>query len=114
MESAELYASNIQAAQEAKVPAVNKITTAPWGPCFGCGGDYLRRECKHKDAVCSSCGRSGHLSRVCRASDRARPSIVPARRKNYARSKTPRSTYVFKDKEDGTSSGANSSEEIQA
>ncbi|MPC65985.1 hypothetical protein E2C01_060128 [Portunus trituberculatus] len=44
MESEELHASNIQAAQEAvKVPAVNKITTAPRGPCFGCGGDHLRR-----------------------------------------------------------------------
>lgn len=106
MESAELHAADIQAAEGAtKVAAVNKISTTSRGPCFGCGGDHFRRGCRHKDAVCSSCGRKGHLSRVCRSSDRARPSTNSARRRddsrrrNYSRNVPPRSTNVVRDKE---------------
>ena len=38
----------------------------PSTPCPSCGDDHWRRECKHKDAKCHSCGVVGHISKVCK------------------------------------------------
>lgn len=35
--------------------------------CNGCSGNHARKDCKYKDAVCHTCGKKGHLSRVCRS-----------------------------------------------
>ncbi|MPC35941.1 hypothetical protein E2C01_029380 [Portunus trituberculatus] len=87
LESTDLHTVNIQAAQDVvRVPAINKITTAPRGPCFSYGGDHFRHEYKHKDAVCSSYNK----------------------KKNYSRNKIPRSTFIIKNKTDETSSDADS------
>ena len=36
-------------------------------PCCRCGGKDLPRDCRFKTAVCHSCKKRGHLSRMCRA-----------------------------------------------
>ena len=37
--------------------------------CFRCGSDsHKSHECRYIDAVCHSCGKKGHLARVCRSS----------------------------------------------
>lgn len=41
--------------------------TAPWGPCYACGGKHLRKDCQFKDAVCVKCKKKGHLKSVCKA-----------------------------------------------
>lgn len=35
--------------------------------CYGCGGKHLRNLCKFRSAKCFSCGKSGHIARVCKA-----------------------------------------------
>ncbi|XP_037808082.1 uncharacterized protein K02A2.6-like isoform X2 [Lucilia sericata] len=33
--------------------------------CYGCGGQHQRKGCKFLNATCYSCGKTGHISRVC-------------------------------------------------
>lgn len=37
------------------------------GSCDGCGGPHLRRQCRHREAICFRCGLTGHLARCCRS-----------------------------------------------
>ena len=34
--------------------------------CYRCGANHRANECRYKDLYCHSCGKQGHLSRVCR------------------------------------------------
>ena len=34
--------------------------------CYRCGANHRSSECRYKDLYCHSCGKHGHLSRVCR------------------------------------------------
>ena len=50
---------------EAKVEARGRPSRQSSG-CFACGdSDHFRARCEHKNAVCSKCGRRGHLALVC-------------------------------------------------
>ena len=45
--------------------------------CYFCGKDYcLRHRCPARDAVCHSCGKTGHFSRVWRSRRIAAPKLV--------------------------------------
>lgn len=35
--------------------------------CNGCGGQHLRKNCKFISAECFSCGKRGHISKVCKS-----------------------------------------------
>ena len=35
--------------------------------CYHCGGNHKAPDCKHKDTIYNSCGKKGHLSKVCRS-----------------------------------------------
>ena len=35
------------------------------GVCFKCGNDHAGQECKYSHAVCTKCGKEGHISPVC-------------------------------------------------
>ena len=35
--------------------------------CYRCGGNHKVPDCKHKEAICNSCGKIGHLAKVCRS-----------------------------------------------
>lgn len=35
--------------------------------CYGCGGPHFRSQCKFRDEQCRSCGKKGHISKVCRS-----------------------------------------------
>ena len=53
--------------------AVNAVNTesedsqAPRDPCFRCGGRYSSLTCRCKSWICNSCGKKGHVARVCRS-----------------------------------------------
>ena len=34
--------------------------------CHGCGGNHFRNKCKFLEADCHSCGKKGHIAKVCR------------------------------------------------
>ncbi|XP_055542786.1 uncharacterized protein K02A2.6-like [Wyeomyia smithii] len=35
--------------------------------CSGCGGNHTRTQCKFREAKCFNCDKTGHISKVCRA-----------------------------------------------
>ncbi|XP_060130523.1 uncharacterized protein K02A2.6-like [Zootoca vivipara] len=37
------------------------------GSCPGCGGNHERKSCRFRDAMCRTCGKTGHIARVCRS-----------------------------------------------
>ena len=56
--------------RKAAVNAVNtesKDSQAPRGPCFRCGGRHSSLTCRCKSWICNSCGKKGHVARVCRS-----------------------------------------------
>ena len=58
--------------------AVNAMDTesqnsqVPRGPCFRCGGRHPSLTCTCKTWLCNSCGKKGHVARVCRSRSSAR------------------------------------------
>ncbi|XP_073820944.1 uncharacterized protein [Musca autumnalis] len=36
--------------------------------CYGCGGRHVRKDCKFKNAKCFTCGKPGHISKMCKSS----------------------------------------------
>ena len=56
-------------------------------PCYRCGGNHHQSFCRFRDAVCRSCGKKGHISRVCKSKShfhRAKP-VKP--QQNYIQEK---------------------------
>ena len=77
-----------QQSQE-KVPEVNAITAQAKNrakkdkqnkKCYSCGGAHKRSECKFREALCWSCGRERHISRVC---------VSKSEKTNSKKGKTP-------------------------
>lgn len=48
-------------------------TSSKRGSCDSCGGQHLRTQCKFRNAECYSCGRSGHIKKVCKAKQASTP-----------------------------------------
>lgn len=48
----------------------DRSTSLPKGKCFSCGGPHMRQECRFRNAKCHSCEKQGHISRVCRNSNK--------------------------------------------
>lgn len=36
------------------------------GPCFVCGGNHWKKDCRIQNPFCKTCGRRGHLAKVCK------------------------------------------------
>ena len=51
------------------ISLVSDGRSIPRGPCFNCGGDHYRHNCRFQDAVCYTCSRKGHISKVCRSAE---------------------------------------------
>ena len=39
----------------------------PTVSCYRCGGAHLAPQCRHKNVICHSCKKRGHLARVCKS-----------------------------------------------
>ena len=46
--------------------------------CYRCGSNHRAAECRYKDLTCHSCGKQGHLSRVCRSKTKKSQQSPPA------------------------------------
>ena len=55
-----------------------KHTTAPSTiSCYRCGGSHYANKCSFVDAVCHSCSKKGHISKVCRSKSKLPPPTKP-------------------------------------
>lgn len=72
--------------------------------CYRCGGAHLATQCKHKDAVCYSCKKRGHLARACRSKTRVQTPQKPAQQ-----GKADKSTHYVAD---GSPSDSESDHEL--
>ncbi|XP_045118485.1 uncharacterized protein K02A2.6-like [Portunus trituberculatus] len=86
------------------VCAVREVSSIQAGQCFGCGGNHLRRYCKFKDALCHSCNRKGHLSKVCGAPFRRQRLRRPQPAADNLGKKTDRPTHLVEHEGQGVSS----------
>ena len=56
-------------------PNARPTSATPTKPCYRCGkGDHHHTKCPHKESVCHSCRKKGHLSRVCRSKSQPQAS----------------------------------------
>ena len=66
---------------EGQLARLAQGTRGPFGgakTCFCCGRrGHVRRDCRHKQAVCYRCGVVGHLSCACRAAGSGNPQWAP-------------------------------------
>ena len=62
-----------------KIQQTSSLT--PVQACCRCGGNYLQGDCKFKTSKCHSCGKLGHISRVCRS--KPAPHTPTNRKKSY-------------------------------
>lgn len=47
----------------------SSTSTSTSKPCHSCGShEHRRSECPYRDAICSKCGKQGHISDVCKSS----------------------------------------------
>lgn len=56
-------------------PWINRVgafanNTQPAFNCRSCGGSHARHTCRLRDAICRSCGKKGHVAKVCGATSR--------------------------------------------
>eukprot|EP00917_Polyrhabdina_sp_WS-2016_P003600 GHVP01008146.1.p1 GENE.GHVP01008146.1~~GHVP01008146.1.p1 ORF type:complete len:155 (-),score=9.96 GHVP01008146.1:294-758(-) len=62
-------------------------------PCLGCGGTHFRRDCPHKEVLCTKCRRSCHIVSVCRTmitGPADNPQVIVERR----RGKVTQNTFL--------------------
>ena len=50
----------------------NLLKYLHWESCFRCGGRHPSLSCRCKSWVCNSCGKKGHVARVCRSRSSAK------------------------------------------
>ena len=47
----------------------------PSGKCYSCGGNHFRPQCKFRNSKCNTCGKQGHISKVCRSNSNRNVAI---------------------------------------
>ena len=53
--------------QQGTRPVQPSYNNAANVPCQGCGSTaHSRKDCSHKDSICNSCGKPGHIAKVCK------------------------------------------------
>uniref|UniRef100_A0AC35F9W9 CCHC-type domain-containing protein n=1 Tax=Panagrolaimus sp. PS1159 TaxID=55785 RepID=A0AC35F9W9_9BILA len=52
-------------------------STSKRGACDSCGGHHSRSSCKFRNAECCSCGRSGHIKKVCKGNSFSSKTPAP-------------------------------------
>ena len=73
MEVAERDAKELRQVETHPVEPVHKVNggtakpPADRKPCFRCGGQHDHTQCRFRDVECHTCGKRGHLKRVCRS-----------------------------------------------
>ncbi|XP_043069589.1 uncharacterized protein [Drosophila bipectinata] len=58
---------NIRRLESSSTESIHGISSS----CAGCGGRHVRKKCPFRNATCHSCGRTGHIRRVCRSNSQA-------------------------------------------
>ena len=58
--------------------------------CYRCGGNHYATKCRFMEATCRTCGKKGHLARVCRSS--AKGSFQTSKKPQSGKSSPPQST----------------------
>ena len=72
-QSMEAAGKNAQDLREPKSIAVNAVAPKDTTPsavqvkCYRCGGMHKAQVCRFKNATCYTCGKHGHLKKVCRS-----------------------------------------------
>ena len=52
--------------------------------CYRCDGNHQQSTCRFRDAICRSCGKKGHISKVCRSKPQHRDKDNPLKpQQNY-------------------------------
>ena len=83
VESANKHAIELQSSVPTTVPPViNAIGSRPKDKarkvieCYRCGENHYASSCRFKGAICSQCGKRGHLAKVCRSVTHKREDAV--------------------------------------
>ena len=71
------------------------------GKCYRCGGNHLATDCRFRTAECHTCGKKGHLARVCRGKSKASAGKVSAR-EHHLNEGSPPPPISHSEKEDDT------------
>ncbi|XP_043067118.2 uncharacterized protein [Drosophila bipectinata] len=58
---------NIRRLESSSTESIHGISSS----CAGCGGRHVRKKCPFRNATCHSCGRTGHIRRVCGSNSQA-------------------------------------------
>ena len=74
--------------------------------CYRCGGNHYATKCKFINADCRSCGKKGHLARVCRAPSKSSKSATTT---SIARGHTLEHSKTKPDQSPGASNQTNES-----
>ena len=54
--------------------------------CYRCGGPHLANKCRFIKEKCHSCGKTGHISKVCRS----KPSVIPHPTEAHSKGRSPK------------------------
>ena len=83
VESVNKHAIELQSSVPTTVPPViNAVGSRPKDKakkvieCYRCGGNHYASSCRFKGAICSQCGKRGHLAKVCRGVTHKREDAV--------------------------------------
>ncbi|XP_075154044.1 uncharacterized protein LOC142227394 [Haematobia irritans] len=53
-----------------KKQVTHKSNSTAETSCYGCGGQHTRKDCKFRNEKCITCGKVGHISKMCKSSTR--------------------------------------------
>uniref|UniRef100_A0A914QHV0 CCHC-type domain-containing protein n=1 Tax=Panagrolaimus davidi TaxID=227884 RepID=A0A914QHV0_9BILA len=75
-------ANQVSYVKKAQQPRQNKPAATrnlPKSACPRCNGNHWKADCPFKDATCYTCGRKGHLAKVCRSDDKKKKESQPTK-----------------------------------
>ena len=61
--------------------------------CYRCGGPHLANKCRFIKENCHSCGKTGHISKVCRS----KPSVIPYLTQARSKGRSPKAANVVEE-----------------